>query len=46
MKLINEIIPPMNVMADYAKSRGLAFNTYHDIQKVIAHYKNFGSILN
>ncbi len=42
----NEIIPPMNVLADYAKAKGLKFETIHKKKIVISHYKNFGSLLN
>lgn len=44
--IINEIIPPLKVLADYAKSIGYPFETYEQIMKTIAHYKNFGSIYN
>lgn len=44
--IINEIIPDLKVLADYAKSIGKPFETYSDIIKVISHYKNFGSINN
>lgn len=42
----NEILPPMSVLEQYAKRIGAAFITWSDKQKVIAHYKNFGSLLN
>jgi len=45
-KIINEIIPAMSVLADYAKSIGYPFDTYEQRIKVISHYKNFGSLLN
>jgi hypothetical protein len=44
--IINEIIPSLKVLADYAKSIGYPFETYQEIMTVIAHYKNFGSLLN
>ena len=44
--IINEIIPSLNVLADYARSIGYPFATYRDRIKVISHYKNFGSLKN
>lgn len=42
----NELIPPLNVLADYAKRINQPFDTIEQKKKVIAHYKNFGSQLN
>jgi hypothetical protein len=44
--LINEIIPSISVLADYARSIGYPFESYEERMKVIAHYKNFGALLN
>lgn len=44
--IINEFIPQLSVLAAYAKSIGYPFETYDQIMKTIAHYKNFGSINN
>lgn len=44
--IINEVIPDLKILADYAKSIGQPFETYQEIMKVIAHYKNFGSLKN
>lgn len=46
MKIINEILPDLKVLADYAKSIGYPFETYEQRIKVISHYKNFGSLKN
>lgn len=42
----NELIPPLNVLADYAKRINQPFDTIADKKRVIAHYQNFGSQLN
>lgn len=46
MKIICEVIPDLSVLKEYAKSIGYPFETYEQRMKVIAHYKNFGSLKN